>query len=289
MESTEKKCTCIFKDDPYWYFKAPEQHAKDCASRAPAVPSPAPTQDAPMMADPEQYAKIIAATPDEAWALAQKFHEIYERLAPIFGYATRTSSRKPWAEVPVVNQQLMAATCAEIAAAAPSPQQAGQVTEHIVIHPSKTADTRSCDFSKVTKETLYESSVQHIGDVVKGIDFFRGMLAEAARVHDHDKLSDIDGFHRDFVTGFAQTGWWDNHRKVNRHHLLNEDGIPADVNLIDVLDMIADCVMARMARTGTVYPLNISERVLTDAFNNTVELLKGKVIVEANRDSKDTL
>ena len=90
----------------------------------------------------------------------------------------------------------------------------------IQIQQSKTADTRSCDFANVSKETLLASSRQHIGDVARGLGYFSGQLLEAAARHDFDKLSDIDGFHADFVTGFAQTGWWDRHRKLNRHHLL---------------------------------------------------------------------
>jgi len=149
----------------------------------------------------------------------------------------------------------------------------------IEIQKSKTADTRSCDFTKVTRDTLLESSKQHINDIGKGISFLQEMLHVAAINHDFDKITDIDGFHRDFVTGFKQTEWWDKHRKVNRHHLLNEDGVPSDVNLIDVLDMIVDCVMAGMGRTGEVYPLNIKPEVLMDAFQNTVELLKSQVVV----------
>jgi hypothetical protein len=148
------------------------------------------------------------------------------------------------------------------------------------IKKSKTADSRSCDFSKVDKDTLLVSSFQHIDDVRKGLQFFKSMLDDSATFHDHDKISDIDGFHRDFITGFKQTEWWDNHRKVNRHHLLADDGVPSNVNLIDVLDMIVDCVMAGMGRTGTVYQLNIAPEVLMKAFDNTVEILKENVIVE---------
>lgn len=155
----------------------------------------------------------------------------------------------------------------------------------IEIRKSPTADTRTCDFANVSSETLLASSHQHIDDVRAGLDFFRQKLSDAAYVHDRDKITDIDGFHRDFVTGFAQTGWWDRHRKLNRHHLLEADGIPADVNLIDVLDMIADCVMAGMARSGSVYALNIGPDVLRRAFDNTVELLKSQVIV-ADGDSQ---
>jgi hypothetical protein len=149
----------------------------------------------------------------------------------------------------------------------------------IHIKKSPTADTRTCDWSKVTKEELLKSSRQHKDDVSQGLGFFGGRLLVAAEHHDHDKISNIDGFHRDFQTGFKQTEWWDEHRKINRHHLLQDDGVPADVNLIDVLDMIVDCVMAGMARSGSVYPLEISDKVLRDAFNNTVDLLKSQVKV----------
>lgn len=151
----------------------------------------------------------------------------------------------------------------------------------IEIHPSETADTRTCDFANVSKETLLASSKQHIADVGQALTFFRDEIYKADVRHDTDKLTDIDGFHADFVTGFTQTGWWERHRKLNRHHLTMADGIPADVNLIDVLDFIADCVMAGMARSGSVYPLNLSPELLETAFQNTVTLLKTQVVVIA--------
>lgn len=150
----------------------------------------------------------------------------------------------------------------------------------IKIKKSETADTRTCDYSKVTKEQLLHSSIQHVGDVLLGHRFFCEKLLDAAKIHDYDKISDIGGFHRCFIGGFKDTTWWDNHRKVNRHHLLQKDGVPPDVNLIDVLDMIIDCVMAGMGRSGSVYQLDISPDVLLAAFQNTVSLLKDNVEVE---------
>lgn len=150
----------------------------------------------------------------------------------------------------------------------------------ITIGKSETADTRTCDFTKVSKDTLLVSSRQHIWDVHEALQFFSRKVAEALLAHDTDKISDIDGFHADFVTGFKQTGWWDRHRKLNRHHLTQDDGIPADVNLIDVLDFIADCVMAGMARSGSVYPLHLPAELLERAFQNTVTMLKSEVTVE---------
>jgi len=150
----------------------------------------------------------------------------------------------------------------------------------IRISKSKTADTGSCDFSQVTKEQLKASSIQHIDDIRKGMDFIKEVIDKSVAMHDYDKLTELDLFYADFITDFERTVWWDNHRKVNRHHLTQDDGIPADVNLIDVLDMIVDCVMAGMGRTGTVYPLEIKPEVLMTAFQNTVELLKSKIVVE---------
>ncbi len=150
----------------------------------------------------------------------------------------------------------------------------------IRIQKSETADTRTCDFANVTKETLLASSKQHIGDVQQALDFFICRLDDAADRHDTDKITDIDGFHRDFLTGFKITEWWDRHRKLNRHHLEQPDGCPVDVNLIDVLDYIADCVMAGMARSGSVYPLKLGPEILERAFQNTVSLLKSQVTVD---------
>ncbi len=149
----------------------------------------------------------------------------------------------------------------------------------INIKPSPTADTRTCDFANTSKETLLASSHQHIADVREGLRYFQSVLAKAAENHDTDKITDIDGFHRDFVTGFKQTEWWDKHRVLNRHHLNMSDGVRDDVNLIDVMDFIVDCVMAGMARSGSVYPLELSPELLEKAFQNTVDLMKRNVQV----------
>lgn len=155
----------------------------------------------------------------------------------------------------------------------------------IEIRKSQTADTRTCDFANTSKQTLLESSVSHIGDVAKGLAFFQAEIGKAIGRHDTDKLTDIDGFHADFVTGFKVTDWWDRHRTLNRHHLFQADGVPADVNLIDVLDLIADCVMAGMGRSGSVYALDLDPRVLMKAFTNTVDLLRAQVEVVSDDGS----
>jgi len=45
-------------------------------------------------------------TPEE---LARAFHDIYERLAPQFGYETRAETARPWDQLPTNNRRLMIA------------------------------------------------------------------------------------------------------------------------------------------------------------------------------------
>lgn len=150
----------------------------------------------------------------------------------------------------------------------------------ITIKKSPTADTRTCDVTKVTRSELLKSSEQHIHDVIRALDFFTAQIENARSVHDYDKIENIDQFYADFVTKFQQTSWWDNHRKIHRHHLNYADGVPPDVNLVDVIEYICDCVMAGMARSGSVYDITLPNEVLVRAFQNTIELLKKNVEVE---------
>ncbi len=150
----------------------------------------------------------------------------------------------------------------------------------IKIKKSKTADTRTCDWTKVTKEELLESTHQHLSDIKKGFDFviFQMMLQQAR--HDLTKLSHIDDFYRNFKTGFKETDWWELHQDKERHHFNNPKYIQDDINLIDVIDQIIDGVMAGMARSGSYRQENISPELLEKAYKNTVELLLREVSVE---------
>ena len=150
----------------------------------------------------------------------------------------------------------------------------------ITIQKSSTADTRTCDVTKVTEQILIDSTKQHIQDVQFALAMFRHMLVESAMKHDETKLSEMKQFYSDFKTSFKEHTWWDGHRAKERHHLQTEDGVREDVNLVDVLEFISDCVMAGMARTGSVYELKLSDQVLQKAFKNTVDLLKGQVEVK---------
>lgn len=77
----------------------------------------------------------------------------------------------------------------------------------IKISKSETADSRTCDFSKVTKEQLLDSTYSHLSDIKKGFDFFIMLMMKQSAIHDLTKLSHIDDFYRNFKTGFKEKDW----------------------------------------------------------------------------------
>lgn len=145
--------------------------------------------------------------------------------------------------------------------------------DKIRIKKSQNADTRTCDWSKVSKEELLKDSKQHINDVRKGLLFLSELLELAGSTHDYTKIQGIDEFHRDFQTGFKKTEWWKMHQRIERHHFNEKEYIQEDVNLIDVLEQIVDGVMAGMARSGEYRYEPLSDQLLQKAYKNTARLL----------------
>ena len=150
----------------------------------------------------------------------------------------------------------------------------------IEIKKSPTADSRTCDFKNVTKEQLLESTYLHLTDIKKGFEFFILEMMKQQANHDLTKISHIDDFHRNFITGFKEYDWWELHQEKERHHFNNEKYIQEDVNLIDVIDQIIDGVMAGMARSGVYRQENIAPELLLKAYNNTVQMLLKEIIIK---------
>lgn len=143
----------------------------------------------------------------------------------------------------------------------------------ITIRRSPVADSRTCDFSTVTKDQLLHASIGHIEDVRELMRLVADRVVGASCAHDQDKIHDIDGFHRDFVTNFEDREWLDCHYATSRHHLQDAEGVPSDVDLIDVIECVADCVAAGLARSGELRPMAIPAEVLLRAVENTARRL----------------
>lgn len=131
-----------------------------------------------------------------------------------------------------------------------------------------------------------DANLSHKEDVRNMMGAVADMIADAGRNHDWTKIKEPyrSNFYRDLcntIEGrikFEDGRWNKDHYALERHHLLMR--CPDDVNLIDVIEMICDCVCAGMARSGEVRDLEISEDILQKAARNTVEMCKEAVVLE---------
>lgn len=158
-------------------------------------------------------------------------------------------------------------------------------------------ETKHCDSralnpgEKLTEEAVKHDTELHIEAVEKCGDFICEKIKSQFSEHDHTKLGEyLPAFTEALSSGFKgkefkEQDWWEIHLK-ERHHL--NDKVPDDVNLIDVLEMICDCCVAGMARTGEVYGLKISNEVLKKAFDNTSKMLLKEIkVVKGDMEKRD--
>lgn len=123
----------------------------------------------------------------------------------------------------------------------------------------------------------------HIDNVEEVMREIANLVKKAGELHDCTKKSQERMFYRDFVNtqengaDFVSGEWYQLHVNAERHHLLSN--CPEDVNLIDVLEMIADCTCAGLARSGEIRDLEINSEILDRAVKNTTELIKSMVEV----------
>jgi|GEM_PF-737201 len=132
---------------------------------------------------------------------------------------------------------------------------------------------KAVDYTTTSKEQLMSSTLNHITDVEKGIRFIIGGLEHASLIHDWTKLSLSTDFYNSFKSGFENRTWYNNHVKMERHHITHPDGQHDDVNIIDLIEHIVDCVMAGLGRKGHVTPVEVPNELLQKIIKNTVDLL----------------
>lgn len=156
------------------------------------------------------------------------------------------------------------------------------VYEYVVIKKNQNLDTRTAP-KDVSFKDFQEANDMHRSDVRAVMEQISLMLDAAGIGHDYTKKSMEEMFYNDFLsamndgTKFVDGEWYKTHIKAERHHLLSD--CPNDVNLIDVMEMIADCVCAGMARSGEVREPEINTEILEKAFKNTVDLIKSMIVV----------
>lgn len=150
----------------------------------------------------------------------------------------------------------------------------------IIITKNPNGDTRTAP-KNISFEQFKKANDMHRADVNAVMKYLAHLVHMAGLKHDYTKKSDEELFYDNFLstinngTNFVEDEWYKLHVNTERHHLLSR--CPEDVNLIDVLEMIADCTCAGLARSGKVSDLKIDLDILERAVQNTVKLITDKI------------
>ena len=149
--------------------------------------------------------------------------------------------------------------------------------DKIIIKKNPNGDTRTAK-GEVSFEEFAHANDMHINDVKNIMDFYANLCKYNGENHDFTKKKYEKQFYDEFVYSrmnnvkFTESEWYKNHIKEERHHI--NSFVHNDVDLFDVLEMIADYTSAGLARSGNVREITIDKDVLYKAFQNTCKLTK---------------
>ena len=153
----------------------------------------------------------------------------------------------------------------------------------VLIKKNPNGDTRTAP-KDVNFGQFQVANDMHINDVASVMLALGMMLNEKGKAHDWTKKAYEEEFYHDFLdtinngSNFIKGEWYKMHVEKERHHLLTR--CPEDVNLLDIIEMIVDCICAGKARSGGVYPIDIPVDILKRAVTNTVKTVDDMVEVE---------
>lgn len=152
----------------------------------------------------------------------------------------------------------------------------------IEIRKNPNGDTRTAP-KGITFEQFSEANDSHIKDVRLVMSELSQRLFSAGMIHDFTKKKFEKEFYNDFVATMNEgadfvNGWWyQKHIHDERHHPLSY--CHDDINLIDIIEMVVDCTVAGLARSGEVRPVEVDAEILNKAVTNTTKLIQRMVVV----------
>lgn len=165
----------------------------------------------------------------------------------------------------------------------------------IFVKKSKYPDSGVTGAAEASKQDLVSDAVQHREDVRNAVSWLVKELNKRITVHDYTKIRDpesdmyFQAFNEAAVkkVSFKSAPWYALHVLMERHHLLARE--PKDVDLLDVLEFIADIVTANKARGREDLSRIASampEDLLYRAFRNTVDKLNAIMVVDEDAKEK---
>ena len=145
-----------------------------------------------------------------------------------------------------------------------------------IIKKNPNGDTRTAK-KNVTFKEFQEANDMHRNDVKSVMHEISEIINMKGKEHDWTKKVEEELFYKNFLstinegTDFVNDKWYQYHINTERHHPLSK--CHNDITLLDIIEMVADCVCAGKARSGEIRNLEISDEILKLALNNTVKLI----------------
>ena len=150
------------------------------------------------------------------------------------------------------------------------------VYDMISIIPNTNGDTRTAPHD-VTLEQFVEANTMHINDVRNVMNYLALKMVKQGMAHDYTKIDSSKLFYENFKatmegnSDFVNDEWYQMHIQREKHHPLSN--CHEDINLLDIIEMVVDCVCAGKARSGSVRPLEVDSEILLKALSNTEKLI----------------
>lgn len=153
----------------------------------------------------------------------------------------------------------------------------------VLIRPNKNGDSRTAEKCP-TFGDFENANKSHRSEVREMMKQFGMLVIERGKSHDWTKVKEPQKsqFYADLCNAvnnkadFTKGEWYPMHCETERHHLNTK--CPEDVNLIDIVEMVADCVCAGMARSGEVYPIELDSAIFQKALDNTMKYMIDELI-----------
>ena len=137
----------------------------------------------------------------------------------------------------------------------------------------------------VSLDEFHKANVMHIADVYNIVDFLINILRNKARWHDYSKLEHEKLFYKNYLEAvnkeipFEESEFYKLHLEVERHH--PNKNLKDDVNLLDIIEMICDCIAAQAARNGSKpNDIPLDEGILELAYKNTIKYINDNITIK---------
>ena len=135
-----------------------------------------------------------------------------------------------------------------------------------------------------TFSDFHKANIDHIKDVRAVMKVLVNILKAKGNCHDWTKIWYEAEFYENYLDAilnkkdFVSNTWYQKHIAYEKHHPFSY--CHDDINLLDIIETIVDCICAGKARSGKIRPLEFDEEILKKAVANTVKLIDEMTEVE---------